>query len=200
MKTYLSSKCHLKIHLSFLHHQLNSNTQLEEEVILLKTYLSTEFNVIFIISFKIKNQIKTIGFALWAVSQNTQFEEEVILSKLYLSSKCHLQDNKTTRQKDTKYKKMPREQIGFALWAVSQNTQFEEEVTLSKTYLSSKCHLHLNFLHHQLIDNQVLLYPFTSLLAEFGGSLGLFCGFSFLTIWDGLKKVPSWMRRSIQRF
>ena len=47
---------------------------------------------------------------------------------------------------------------------------------------------------------QVLLYPFTSLLAEFGGSLGLFCGFSFLTIWDGLKEVPAWMKRNIKSF
>ena len=28
------------------------------------------------------------------------------------------------------------------------------------------------------------LYPFSSFLAEFGGALGLFLGFSFLTVWD----------------
>ena len=27
-------------------------------------------------------------------------------------------------------------------------------------------------------------YPFTSLLADFGGVLGLFIGFNFLMIWD----------------
>ena len=36
---------------------------------------------------------------------------------------------------------------------------------------------------------EVLLYPFESLLAEFGGALGLFIGFSFLTIYDVLKKT-----------
>ena len=34
------------------------------------------------------------------------------------------------------------------------------------------------------IKEETLLYPFESFLAEFGGSLGLFLGFSFLTIWD----------------
>ena len=48
-------------------------------------------------------------------------------------------------------------QIQFGLWAVTNFTKIEKEV---------------------------LLYPFTSLLAEFGGSLGLFLGFSIMTIWD----------------
>ena len=36
------------------------------------------------------------------------------------------------------------------------------------------------------IREEVLLYPFETLVAEYGGTLGLFCGFSFLLIWDGL--------------
>ena len=32
------------------------------------------------------------------------------------------------------------------------------------------------------IEEEVLLYPFTSFVAEFGGALGLFLGFSFMTI------------------
>ena len=47
-----------------------------------------------------------------------------------------------------------------AFWAASRKTQVEEEV---------------------------LLYPFTSLVAEFGGSLGLFLGFSFFSIWQQLR-------------
>ena len=31
---------------------------------------------------------------------------------------------------------------------------------------------------------EVYMYPFRSFLAEFGGALGLFLGFSFLTVWD----------------
>ena len=34
------------------------------------------------------------------------------------------------------------------------------------------------------LKEETFLYPFTSFLGEFGGSLGLFLGFSFLTIWD----------------
>ena len=40
-----------------------------------------------------------------------------------------------------------------------------------------------------------LIYPLTSLVAEFGGTLGLFLGFSFLTLWDRvlfMEKRISW--------
>ena len=53
----------------------------------------------------------------------------------------------------------------ICLWAVSKYTQTEEEV---------------------------LVYPFQSFIAEFRGSLGLFLGFSFMTIWDGLKGLAIW--------
>ena len=60
----------------------------------------------------------------------------------------------------------PQHQVAFCLWAVSPYTQFEEEV---------------------------LVYPFQSFMAEFGGSLGLFLGFSFMTIWDGMRSLVLWM-------
>ena len=47
------------------------------------------------------------------------------------------------------------------------------------------------------IKEETLLYPFESFLAEFGGSLGLFLGFSFLTIWDIFVSI---LRIFIQRF
>ena len=37
------------------------------------------------------------------------------------------------------------------------------------------------------VEEEVLIYPFTSLVAEFGGSLGLFLGFSFLAIWHEIR-------------
>ena len=37
------------------------------------------------------------------------------------------------------------------------------------------------------IEEELLLYPFTSLLAEFGGALGLFFGFSFMAIWQEIR-------------
>ena len=34
------------------------------------------------------------------------------------------------------------------------------------------------------IEKEELAYPFITLLADFGGVLGLFIGFNFLMIWD----------------
>ena len=53
-------------------------------------------------------------------------------------------------------------QIQYGLWSVTKFTKIEKEI---------------------------LLYPFTSLLAEFGGALGLFLGFSIMTIWDGAEGI-----------
>ena len=36
---------------------------------------------------------------------------------------------------------------------------------------------------------EVWMYPFESLVAEFGGGLGLFLGFSFMNIWEVLECV-----------
>ena len=47
----------------------------------------------------------------------------------------------------------------FSLWAVSNST---------------------------LVETEHLIYPWTSLVAEFGGALGLFLGVSLMTIWDGI--------------
>ena len=35
------------------------------------------------------------------------------------------------------------------------------------------------------VEAEELIYPLSSLVAEFGGTLGLFLGFSFITLWDG---------------
>ena len=32
--------------------------------------------------------------------------------------------------------------------------------------------------------NEIQIYPFVSFICDLGGSLGLFVGFSFLTLWD----------------
>ena len=47
--------------------------------------------------------------------------------------------------------------VAFSLWAVSENTR---------------------------VATEQLLYPASSLVAEFGGCLGLFLGVSFVTLWD----------------
>ena len=73
-----------------------------------------------------------------------------------------------TELKDLSYYDFPEDQVAFCLWAVSQNTHIEEEV---------------------------LVYSFESLVAELGGSLGLFLGFSFMTVWDGFKTCVIWMMK-----
>ena len=40
-----------------------------------------------------------------------------------------------------------------------------------------------------LIEKEELAYPFITLLADFGGVLGLFIGFNFLMIWDIIVSV-----------
>ena len=45
------------------------------------------------------------------------------------------------------------------------------------------------------VQQEVLLYPITSLVAEFGGTLGLFLGFSFMTLWDGVLLAVRAFRR-----
>ena len=51
------------------------------------------------------------------------------------------------------------EHYAFSLWAVSNKTT---------------------------IRTEQLIYPLTSLVAEFGGTLGLFLGISFITLWDNM--------------
>ena len=52
---------------------------------------------------------------------------------------------------------MQSRDFSFSLWAISKNTEVKREE---------------------------LIYPFSSFLAEFGGILGLFLGFSFMSLWD----------------
>ena len=42
------------------------------------------------------------------------------------------------------------------------------------------------------VEREELLYPKSTFVAEVGGSLGLFLGFSFITIWDGAVKAKEY--------
>ena len=46
-----------------------------------------------------------------------------------------------------------------------------------------------NMSPYVLVETESLLYSIESLVAEFGGALGLFLGFSFMSLWDGLEVV-----------
>ena len=53
--------------------------------------------------------------------------------------------------------------VAFSLWAVSENTR---------------------------VATEQLVYPISSLIAEFGGCLSLFLGVSFVTLWDNFRLCP----------
>ena len=40
-----------------------------------------------------------------------------------------------------------------------------------------------------LVEREELLYTLESLVAEFGGTLSLFLGLSFMTLWDGVELI-----------
>ena len=47
------------------------------------------------------------------------------------------------------------------------------------------------------VEKEKLIYPLSSLVAEFGGTLGLFIGFSFIGVWDQLGFIGMVLRRNI---
>jgi hypothetical protein len=50
-----------------------------------------------------------------------------------------------------------------------------------------------------VVETEELLFPLTSLVAEFGGTLGLFLGFSFMALWDGAAQLAGWGRSILAR-
>ena len=56
------------------------------------------------------------------------------------------------------------ERFTFSLWAVSRETT---------------------------VKTEQLIYPLSALVAEFGGTLGLFLGFSFITLWDKIVLIQT---------
>ena len=47
------------------------------------------------------------------------------------------------------------------------------------------------------VEVEELIYPFSSLVAEFGGTLSLFLGFSFMTFWDGAQHLKDVLKIKI---
>ena len=64
------------------------------------------------------------------------------------------------------------EYFAFSLWAASKKTT---------------------------IKTEQLIYPVASLVADFGGTLGLFLGFSFLTLWDNLRLLGKAYKLMLKR-
>ena len=68
---------------------------------------------------------------------------------------------------DRKRTSFKSDNFTFSLWAVSESTE---------------------------VNKEELIYPLSSLVAEFGGTLGLFLGFSFMTLWDQIHLLGSGTR------
>ena len=45
--------------------------------------------------------------------------------------------------------------------------------------------------------HQVIAYDFGSLVGDFGGTMGLFIGFSFLSLWDGLGDFANFVKQKL---
>ena len=44
------------------------------------------------------------------------------------------------------------------------------------------------------VEREELVYPWTALVADFGGSISLFLGLSFMSLWDGIRCVRAGLR------
>ena len=55
-----------------------------------------------------------------------------------------------------------------------------------------------SYSNYNRVETKELIYPLSSLVAEFGGILGLFIGFSFMTLWDRLMYV-NMLRQSFMK-
>ena len=71
---------------------------------------------------------------------------------------------------DRKRTSFKSDNFTFSLWAVSKST---------------------------VVKTEELIYPLSSLVAEFGGTLGLFLGFSFMTLWDKIQLLE-YVKRALK--
>ena len=108
-----------------------------------------------------------------------------ISNKTGCKSPCSYKEYKfvNTNLKELTYADYPEDQLVLCMWAVSQYTQVFVFVFAMLAVFSSVCIVCIQ------VEEEVLVYPFQSLVAEFGGSLGLFLGFSFMAVWDGMRGV-----------
>ena len=63
---------------------------------------------------------------------------------------------------------------------------------IASTYAAPKYHLSVELLMittEVTVETEVLLYTWQDLIANFGGTLSLFLGVSFMTLWDGVAKL-----------
>ena len=69
--------------------------------------------------------------------------------------------------------------FSFSLWAISKSTEVKQLNSIDSMQLNGSIPASVS-----QVKREELIYPFSSFLAEFGGILGLFLGFSFMSLWD----------------
>ena len=93
-----------------------------------------------------ESQIKMSEQLYWFLMQN---ELEAIVRVTRCAKPCSYSEYKlmNSNPREIVSAEMPKDQIGFALWAVSQNTQFEEEVILLKyTFLQNVIFISISYI------------------------------------------------------
>ena len=59
-----------------------------------------------------------------------------------------------------------------------------------ESFIENATALHLGLGSKNVLKRrEILIYTFTSFIAEFGGALGLFVGFSFLMLWNYMEQA-----------
>ena len=72
---------------------------------------------------------------------------------------------------------------------------------LPTSYQSDNFLFSLNSMSNDtFVETELLVYPWTSLVAEFGGSLSLFLGISFMSLWDGVHVFREGLQRICEIF
>ena len=50
-----------------------------------------------------------------------------------------------------------------------------------------------------LVESEELLYSLSSFIAEVGGVMGLFLGFSFMAIWEAMEELTGFLGKKLSR-
>ena len=114
---------------------------------------------------------------------------EEIVAETKCRKPCHYREYRRVGEPRRMFQ-FEAENKGLKLWVVSRELATEVAILL-------RCR---QFEHYHWL--QVLIYEWSSLIAEFGGTLGLFLGFSFMTLWDGivfLKTIISWIKDAVKK-
>ena len=125
-----------------------------------------------LLQFQFDRNVNEILFREFEEINNILFNADMplIMAKTGCKTPCSYKEYKFANPNLKEYSinaDDPATSVAFCLWSVS---------------------------NHTLIEEETLVLSFQSLISDFGGSLGLFLGFSFMTIWDGVKLSAMYLK------